>query len=222
MSQTYRRPGLSERLRWHLGCGPHLGAPQLRRFVELAGAGPIADVGGGPHRTHPSFLTVNLALFPNVDLVSDAHHLGLRSNCLAGASCLAVLEHVLEPAQVVAELHRILRPRGFVYVEVPFIQPFHAFPTDYWRYTLFGLRHLLRGFEELSAGVVIGAGAALVQTLDTYLTFHLRQAALRAAIKLPLRLISWPLRCLDPWLARGSQGHVLASAYYFLGRKPGG
>jgi 2-polyprenyl-3-methyl-5-hydroxy-6-metoxy-1,4-benzoquinol methylase len=33
----------------------------------------------------------------------------------------AVLEHVLQPDVVVAEIHRVLRPDGLVYAETPFM-----------------------------------------------------------------------------------------------------
>jgi SAM-dependent methyltransferase len=56
-----------------------------------------------------------------------------------------VLEHVPEPATVLAELHRILTSGGTLYLTVPLVWELHELPHDYYRYTGEGLRHLLEG-----------------------------------------------------------------------------
>ena len=50
-----------------------------------------------------------------------------------------VLEHVPEPARVLAELHRILRPGGTLYLTAPLVWELHELPHDYYRYTSEGL-----------------------------------------------------------------------------------
>jgi hypothetical protein len=40
---------------------------------------------------------------------------------------------------------------------------YHADPTDYWRFTLDGLRLLCRYFEELDSGIHIGPSCGLAQ-----------------------------------------------------------
>ena len=63
--------------------------------------------------------------------------------------CIAVLEHVDNPIEVVAEFHRALKPGGHVVASVPFLQPEHKIPTDFQRYTRDGLATLFAraGFE---------------------------------------------------------------------------
>ena len=39
-------------------------------------------------------------------------------------------------------MFRVLKPGGYIYSEVPFLQGFHADPDDYQRYTLQGLKIL--------------------------------------------------------------------------------
>ncbi len=60
-----------------------------------------------------------------------------------------VLEHVFNPAQVLSEFRRVLRPGGVVLVTCPFAWPLHEEPYDYARYTPFALQHLFQsgGFE---------------------------------------------------------------------------
>lgn len=58
------------------------------------------------------------------------------------ALCNAVLEHVVDAEQGIAELARVVRKGGHVVVTVPFLQPYHANPGDYRRYTADGLAQL--------------------------------------------------------------------------------
>jgi SAM-dependent methyltransferase len=58
--------------------------------------------------------------------------------------CNAVLEHVADADAAMRELARVVRPGGRIVVAVPFLQPFHACPGDYQRYTSDGLGELGR------------------------------------------------------------------------------
>jgi SAM-dependent methyltransferase len=58
--------------------------------------------------------------------------------------CNAVLEHVAGADAAMRELARVVRPGGHIVVAVPFLQPFHASPGDYQRYTGDGLAELGR------------------------------------------------------------------------------
>jgi SAM-dependent methyltransferase len=65
------------------------------------------------------------------------------------ALSLEVLEHVQDPWRAAGEIYRILRPDGIVIVSVPHLSRLHEEPHDYFRFTSYGLRHLLEttGFE---------------------------------------------------------------------------
>lgn len=56
--------------------------------------------------------------------------------------CNAVLEHVVDVDRSIAELARVVRRGGHVVVAIPFLQPYHASPGDYRRYTADGLAQL--------------------------------------------------------------------------------
>lgn len=68
------------------------------------------------------------------------------------AVCNAVLEHVEDPTGAIEELSRVLRPGGRIWVEVPFNQPYHASPDDFWRTTPEGLRIWMAEFGEIASG----------------------------------------------------------------------
>jgi SAM-dependent methyltransferase len=146
--------------------------------------------------------------------IADAHWIPLAPASVDGVIIQAVLEHVLDPEQVVREIHRVLRPNGLVYAETPFMQQVHAGPYDFVRFTSSGHRYLFRAFEEISAGPVTGPGTQLLWSLD-----HLARGLLRS--KLAGRLVRalfawlhWVDRLVSPPFAVDGAG-----ACYFLGRR---
>jgi ubiquinone/menaquinone biosynthesis C-methylase UbiE len=151
---------------------------------------------------------------PLVQFIADAHQIPLADQSIDAVLVQAVLEHVLDPAQVAAEIHRVLRPDGLVYAETPFLQQVHAGPYDFTRYTSSGHRYLFRAFEEIAAGPVAGPGAQMLTSID-----HLVRGLLRSELagKLARALFFW-LRYLDR-LVPTAFAMDNASAYYFLGRR---
>jgi SAM-dependent methyltransferase len=69
-----------------------------------------------------------------------------------------VLEHLPEPATALLEAHRVLRSGGLILVTTPFMWGLHEQPLDFYRYTPFGLEHLLRkaGFDDITIEQVGG------------------------------------------------------------------
>ncbi len=56
--------------------------------------------------------------------------------------CLSVLEHCSNPFMMAENITKLLNRNGVLYVSVPFSWKFHAFPSDYWRFTPEGIRIL--------------------------------------------------------------------------------
>lgn len=61
-----------------------------------------------------------------------------------------VLEHVYAPHLALKVIHLALKENGRLILTTPFIFPLHDRPHDYFRYTKFGLKYLLRHFAEVS------------------------------------------------------------------------
>jgi SAM-dependent methyltransferase len=58
--------------------------------------------------------------------------------------CTQVIEHCMNPWAAVREIHRILKPGGYLVVSAPHVWFFHPHPTDHWRFTQEGMAHLCR------------------------------------------------------------------------------
>lgn len=159
-------------------------------------------------------LSFDIYASPNTHLVADAHRIPLADGSVDAVWIQAVLEHVLDPGMVVAEIERVLAPHGLVYAETPFLQHVHEGAYDFTRFTHSGHRWLFRGFEEIASGAIGSAGASTVWSLR-----HLAQAVTgsRAAGRAIAAALGW-LGLLD---RIGQQRTHLDSAcgVFFLGRK---
>lgn len=83
------------------------------------------------------------------DVFADAMRLPFASQAFDTVLCTEVLEHLPDPRLCISEMARVLRPGGALLVSVPFFYWLHEYPRDYYRYTEYGLRHLLSeaGFD---------------------------------------------------------------------------
>ena len=183
--------------------------------VLVIGGGAIG-IGADALYADPSIRVVGTDVYAsaNTKVVADGHFLPFRDGSFDGVWIQAVLEHVLDPPAVVAEIHRVLKPTGLVYADTPFMQQVHEQAYDFTRFTLSGHRWLFRRFEEIDAGAVGGAGKALVWSIR-YVALSLglstRMATLAA---LPF---FW-VRFVDRFARAGPKADA-ASGVYFFGRR---
>ena len=157
-------------------------------------------------------------------LVGDALHLPVADGSYNGLISLAMLEHVPDSERAVAEMHRVLRSGALIYCEVPFIQVFHAAPHDYRRFTAAGLEKLLEDFEKIEIGVCAGPSSAFSWVARRYLTglltgFSSNHRA-RQVAEFIAAWLTFPIKYLDLIAAGRPAAAEMASAFYFLGRKP--
>lgn len=151
---------------------------------------------------------------PNVSIVADGHHLPLDDQCVDAVWIQAVLEHVLDPAAVVAEIHRVLKPRGLVYADTPFMQQVHEGAYDFTRFTLSGHRWLFRRFDLVDAGYAGGPGV----TLNWSIRYFVRALTGSERIGALAGFAFFWLRFFDP-LSAGHRAADGASGVFFYGRR---
>ena len=132
----------------------------LHRFLARAGQAVepgqlVLDAGSGraPYRAlfaharyeTADFLAVKGKTYIEQDYVCDLADIPVEDARFDHVLLTQVLEHLPEPAKVLAELHRVLKPGGTLWLTAPLFYAEHERPYDFFRYTQFGLRHLLGG-----------------------------------------------------------------------------
>jgi SAM-dependent methyltransferase len=81
--------------------------------------------------------------YGEITYVSDLTDIPVEQNRYDLVLLTQVLEHVPEPRAVLAEIHRVLKPSGVLWLSAPLFFSEHETPFDFYRYTQFGLKHLL-------------------------------------------------------------------------------
>ncbi|HQQ63874.1 MAG TPA: class I SAM-dependent methyltransferase [Pseudomonadales bacterium] len=61
--------------------------------------------------------------------------------------CCSVMEHVHKPWVFAENLGKLTRTGGQIYISVPWVWRYHAYPDDYFRYSHRGVMTLFPGFE---------------------------------------------------------------------------
>lgn len=179
----------------------------------------IVNLGSGTS-VYPHVVNVDGVGYRNVHVVCDLQALPFEDQSVDHLLSIAVLEHVHEPERHIAEFRRVLKPGGSLLVYVPFLQPFHASPHDYQRYTEAGMRHLFRDFEHQIVKVGGGPTSALIWTLQEWLAMTLSLGSMRLyRLLLPLTWLLSPLKLFDFLLTRHPAAAVAASGFYLEARK---
>lgn len=116
----------------------------------------LIDLGAGRRQFRklfdfiPKTIAIDFYPYPGMDLVIDLTRPFPVTDNLADVIILSnVLEHISEPYDLLKECYRILKPQGRLLLTVPFFIKIHQAPYDFYRYTSYGLKYLLKraGFQ---------------------------------------------------------------------------
>lgn len=155
----------------------------------------------------------------DVDVFCDGHDLPFVDGIFDAVIATAVLEHVLYPERVAAEISRVLKIGGLLYSEVPFMQQVHEGAYDFTRYTLSGHRRLFNHFSEIESGMVAGPATALVWAIENFALAFVVRSMQRKATKALVRFSFGWLRYFDHLLVNRPEAMDGASCTFFFGLK---
>ena len=172
--------------------------------------GLTLDVGCGrkPYERHcnsSAYFGLEIGGFaPYADVCYTGGVLPFRDCAFDSLISTQVLEHVPDDHQFVNEIYRVLRPGGLVLLSVPFVWDEHEQPTDYRRYSSFGIRRLLEqhGFEILQHRKTVQDARFIFQIINTYVfkACKARNARINLWATLVLTTMSNILGVLAGWI----------------------
>ena len=81
-----------------------------------------------------------LAPFETIDKQLDHRRFG-------SIFSFSVMEHCENPFRMAEHMTRLLAPGGHICLSVPFAWEFHGYPSDYWRFTVEGIKKLFPDIE---------------------------------------------------------------------------
>ena len=143
----------------------------LLHYITKQG-GVILDCGSGmKDQQFSNLIQLEIEDYPNVDILAYNQRLPFSDDCFDAVLSLDVLEHVNDPMASAAEITRVLKPGGILYIDIPFLQAEHGFPNHYFNATRQGIRELFRGKLQKIGHIVPDSGhpiAAVRQILDIY------------------------------------------------------
>lgn len=100
--------------------------------------------------------------YKKIDLVCKLSDIPVKDETFDYILCTQTLEHVPDPDKVISELGRVLKKNGKLFISAPFIHAEHQIPYDFYRYTQYGLRHLLESNNFKNIQIAHGGGYLIV------------------------------------------------------------
>lgn len=145
------------------------------------------------------------------DIVADASDMNMIADKTYDyVFAMEVLEHVPTPQAAVDEIYRVLKSGGEFIFSTPFIFPIHDEPHDYYRYTHYGLRYLLRAFDIRGLSPRNNYLQAITLLLLRTIVIGNKKQRLASAFIYMSTILTYPLWCL---LARIFNSELATTGY---------
>jgi SAM-dependent methyltransferase len=194
-----------------------------RLLRELPANGAGLNVGAGHTRVDPRLKNLDIFAGPHIDYVGRAEAIPLADDSFDLVITQEVLEHVADPFKAIQEIHRVLRPGGRLYLQLPFIIGYHPGPTDFWRFTREGMTRMLEiaGLECREIGVAVGAATGFYRCAVEFfaIVLSLPWRGLYLPAKALIAVLLYPLKWLDFLTAFSPQNDRIAGGYYVVAQK---
>ncbi len=166
----------------------------------------------------------------SVDVFGDGNALPFAEGSFDTVLCTEVLEHVPEPGQLVRQMARVLKPGGRLLCTVPFSQPLHELPNDYYRFTPSALEIISEAaglqVESITprGNFATTMGASLSQFLLRWLGASQRQSdgsvilcRWRSLLLLPFLAV---IQIMFYWVSKLTSDTTVVQGYSLIARRP--
>lgn len=149
-----------------------------------------------------------------LNVVADGFHLPFRNKTINLVLLLQVLEHVPEPKDLLVEIHRVMKNESFLIASAPHVSHLHYEPSDYYRYTEYGLKYLFKksGFQMLNIMPQSGVFGVIYNILVNNVLRERKRSSIMTLLQLFLLLL---LRNLDKF----DKERKITLNYFCIARK---
>lgn len=194
---------------YDLGCGE---APYRRFFLKHTDQYIGVDWSGSNNDT-------------NAIVLADLNKtLPFKSGVADTVVSLSVIEHLHEPQNMLNEAFRILKPNGWMILQVPWQWQIHEAPYDFFRYTPYGLHHLFQkaGFVDITVEPQAGFFTMMTLKINYFSLRLIRGPRLLRTLTRGGLVLFWHLgQKLAPLLDKIDKDWALeATGYFVTARKP--
>jgi len=162
------------------------------------------------------------------DVVGDINNMPFDDERFSAVICQATLEHIEDMSTALREIERVVKTEGYVYIDVPFMQGYHALPTDFRRLTSIGLDNAISKETELKVikkGVSKGPTSTLVWIICEYTAYLLSMGNFKAKkmLSLTVRFMLFWVKYVDVILKKthgiDESAMSIPSAVFWYGKK---
>lgn len=182
-----------------------------------------ANIGAGVKRLHSRVINVDLHDSEVIDVVTRGQKLPFASNSLALAISQEVLEHLPKPFETIREVHRVLKPGGRFYCQVPFVIGYHHGPHDYWRFTREGIEQLFNPdhWTVQQIGISVGHGTGFYRIAVEF--FAVTASAVHRSLYIPTKaafsILLLPLKFADLLTPFAAERDRIPGGYFCIAVK---
>jgi SAM-dependent methyltransferase len=181
------------------------------------------NFGAGETKIHDRILNLDLGRGELTDIVNAGMELPFRDGTLDLVISQEVLEHVDNPQHWISEIHRVLKPGGRFYCQLPFIIGYHPGPTDFWRFSKEAYPQLFPEptWEIEKLELALGHGSGLYRILVEF--FAVTASVIHSKLYMPTKglfaILCWPLQWFDGLTRFSKQKDRIPGGYYCVVRK---
>ena len=231
MSYTGIAYRLPRPLRRHILCFEVEIQEAVARFAaSLERGARVLDAGAGEGQYKSAFPAqrycgVDLAIgdaawdYSRLDAVADLTALPFRDGAFDAVVHIVTIEHLRDPGAALGEMARTLAPGGVLLIAAPHEWEVHQAPHDYFRFTRYGLQHLLEkaGLEVSEMRPAGGYFRLLARRLLNGLQFF--TGGLRWIWFIPAAIVLVPPALILPFLDGLDRDRNFTLGYVSLARK---
>ena len=122
----------------------------------------------------------------DVDVKYDGKNIPFGENEIDSIFSSEVFEHVEDIHSIMDELHRVLKPGGYMLITAPFVWNEHEIPYDFRRFTSYGIRKIVKksGFDIIQSRKSTSYMETIFQMFAEYIRYEIAKRTDNRVIKI--------------------------------------